>query len=338
LQFMENYNIERVLARHFSGDSTHEDEQALAIWLSENKENQNCYNELKLLWKNAKPESPKEMPEVINAWREMSARVEKTRRASITDIHQSSYRFRNKSSSRVFSAAVIAILLVGTALVYKTKLFGPDIGWKQIHTQNAQRTRVNLSDGSVVQINSGTKFRYPASFSDSVRSVFVDGEIFLNVSHDGRPFIVNTPNAAIRVLGTEFNIWSRWQSTRVIVRDGRVALNSLNDREHGVVINTNEMSVCRQHSNPDSPKKVDARHLVGWIQDRVVFEKTPLYEVVDELQRCYNVKIVLEDMTFGHRTLTGSFHEKSVTSVLQSICLTLKLKLRREAGIYVIFG
>ena len=65
-----------------------------------------------------------------------------------------------------------------------------------------------MSDGTVVNLNSGTSLKYPVAFVEGEnRSVFLDGEAFFDVATDkDHPFIVNAEALNIEVLGTKFNV------------------------------------------------------------------------------------------------------------------------------------
>lgn len=56
-------------------------------------------------------------------------------------------------------------------------------------------------------MNAGSSLKYPETFSNSERRVYLEGEAYFEVEHDGNaPFIVNTRSMDLRVLGTSFNI------------------------------------------------------------------------------------------------------------------------------------
>src|ERR1019366_6846207 len=71
------------------------------------------------------------------------------------------------------------------------------------------KSKIVLSDGSVVTLNSETTLRYPAEFNGQTREVYLDGEAFFDVAKDHKhPFIVHAGKMNVRVLGTAFNIKS----------------------------------------------------------------------------------------------------------------------------------
>ncbi len=69
------------------------------------------------------------------------------------------------------------------------------------------RAVVQLSDGSEVHLNFGSKLKYPQFFAGETREVILEGEGFFNVAHNPeKPFIVKTKQINIKALGTAFNV------------------------------------------------------------------------------------------------------------------------------------
>ncbi|MGI9174699.1 MAG: FecR family protein, partial [Rhodothermales bacterium] len=95
-----------------------------------------------------------------------------------------------------------------------------------------QTLTVELPDGSDVQLNSGSRLAYRRGFArwpfvpSAQRLVSLQGEAFFEVQPGGRPFVVETFNAHVEVLGTRFNVraWleSRTSATRVTLAEGKV--------------------------------------------------------------------------------------------------------------------
>eukprot|EP00825_Cyclidium_porcatum_P013253 TRINITY_DN16990_c0_g1_i2.p1 TRINITY_DN16990_c0_g1~~TRINITY_DN16990_c0_g1_i2.p1 ORF type:complete len:324 (+),score=-3.18 TRINITY_DN16990_c0_g1_i2:273-1244(+) len=89
------------------------------------------------------------------------------------------------------------------------------------------RTVVQLSDGSVVHLNYGSKIKYPQFFSGDTREVALTGEGFFNVAHNPKcPFIVKTKRLNIKALGTKFNVQAYPEKDKVgtTLIEGKVVL------------------------------------------------------------------------------------------------------------------
>lgn len=78
--------------------------------------------------------------------------------------------------------------------------------YNEVYVPNGERSCLTLSDGSVVWLNSGTKFRFPRTFNKENRRVYLSGEAFFEVKKGKVPFIVSSDFGSIKVLGTHFNV------------------------------------------------------------------------------------------------------------------------------------
>ena len=79
--------------------------------------------------------------------------------------------------------------------------------YNQLLVPAGKRVRVELSDGTRLVVNSQSKVIYPCRFNGDIRKIYAQGEVFLEVAHDKQhPFIVESEDFKLRVLGTKFNI------------------------------------------------------------------------------------------------------------------------------------
>jgi len=327
------------LARYFSGEATADERAQVEAWRQAAVENRRVFAEFEKIWQIAAEKLPL-VPSIDQAWTELSAKLglpNEKLPAKILELKTARPHPRRKvfwSDRYVWAAA--AILLLGfTTILYQFIYNANEL--KNVTTANAQQERLKLPDGSFVKLNSGSEIKFLENFSDTARSVSLSGEAYFEVIYDNRPFYVNTGNAQIRVVGTKFGIWARDGQTRVAVREGWVALRASEAASASAVILTaNQASFCQKQEAPAAPKTVDAGQVLGWLEGRIVFEQTPLTEVIAELQRVYNVTIELSNPALGGNTITGSFQNKPIESVLASICLTLNLQYAPQEGKYVV--
>lgn len=326
---MNNIDQYELLARYLSGEATADERAVVEAWRQAAAENQRIFSEFEKIWQGAAEQLP-QLPNVDQAWMELSIKLGLTNAkapAKILAMTQPAPPVARKifwSDRYVWAAA--AILILGfAALLYQVLYNANEL--QKISAAHGRQENIQLPDGSLVQLNSGSEIQFYENFSDSARYVTLLGEAYFEVTRDRRPFVVNTGNAQIRVLGTKFDIWARDEETRVTVREGRVSLRALELLpETAVELTANQMSVCQNAYPPEPPRPVDADHLLGWLEGNIVFNQTPLTEVIAELQRVYNVSIELSNPALGQNTITGSFHNKPIESVLASICLTLNLQ------------
>ena len=92
-----------------------------------------------------------------------------------------------------------------------------------------KRTKITLSDGTEVWLNSGTQLDFPTKFEGGVREIFVNGEIYIDVAYNEKtPFIVRTDGMDVLVYGTAFNIsaYNDDISKTVVLVEGKVKIET----------------------------------------------------------------------------------------------------------------
>lgn len=340
---MLNRDYENLLARYFSGEAGAEERAELEAWREASPENQRTFAAFEKIWQDSRAEQPPRVPDVETAWLELETKLglpQAQSRGRVLEMKKSQTQVAParmwawRGRSQVWAIAAMLVLAF-SAILYKS--WQGSAVLQTLVTANAEQRQVKLGDGTEVTLNSGSSLQYPKKFSSGVREVTLAGEAFFAVAHDAtQPFLVNTTNAQIKVLGTKFGIWSRDEETRVIVREGRVALRGKEEQSAGVELAANQMSLRRKQEAPAAPRAIDAQYSLGWLEGRIVFEQASLLEVIAELRRVYNVEIVLANAALQQNTITGSFNRKPLESVLASICLTLNLQYRQDGERFVI--
>ena len=334
----------KLCVRAVSGEITSKEKEELEGWLRISPRNRLTYDQIEETWEKMKPLPLPLTSDVRGEWLELTkslgidtqaaekkvfVSVFKNVFASLSDLLRIRYR------AAVFSFATILILIVGF-LIMKERLFWSP--FRQIVTLNKQTSQITLSDGSVVHLNSGSSLRFRKPFSDTQREVTLRGEAFFEVIRDKRPFRVISENARTTVLGTKFNVWARNEQTRVVVREGSVRFESVTAGDGNVVLSQGQMSQIMGNQSPQAPRSIDTERFLGWMEGRLIFERTPLTEILDELERYYDVFIESADSELGQEALTATFDHLPLETVLSSICLTLGAQHRFEDEKHIIIS
>lgn len=119
---------------------------------------------------------------------------------------------------RLSALAATVLLTVGIAVSW--------LNWQRgLYTTDAAEQRtVTLEDGSRIELNARSRVR--VSYSSSARRVeLLDGQALFQVAKDAtRPFLVDSGDATIRAVGTQFDVYRKDEDTTVTVVEGRVAV------------------------------------------------------------------------------------------------------------------
>lgn len=192
----------------------------------------------------------------------------------------------------------------------------------KIVVPNGKRSRLLLSDGTLVYLNSGTTMQFPSQFKD-IRSVKVEGEIYLSVQKDeDKPFVVQTKNFDVKVLGTSFNLsaYSSDSENTVVLEEGSVEINS-NKKGQSLILSPGEMFLINE--NLFQISKVDTYKYSSWKDGVLYFTGEPLKSITAKLSRYYGVDIYCDvalerEECTGKLVLFDDFEEvlKTLTDIL----------------------
>lgn len=171
-------------------------------------------------------------------------------------------------------------------------------------------SEIILPDGTHVFLNAGSRLIYPDFFADKNREVFLVGEAYFDVKHNEKqPFVVQTTDIRVRVLGTQFNV-SAYPSDNVIetvLTSGKVRLEQNNT---GIFSETTDLSpgqlaAFNKTERTTQMKYVDIENYTLWKENLLKFESTDLSRVVKRLERYYNVRFRYADPFLGGIKITG---------------------------------
>ena len=173
-----------------------------------------------------------------------------------------------------------------------------EIEYSQLRVPYGKRAFLKLSDGTSLWINSGTTVVYPSTFAKNKREIYVEGEIFADVSHDqNRPFIVSTSKIDVQVLGTIFNVsaYEDDKQTNVVLVDGAIKVKPKNGKT--TLINPNQLFTYTGEAS--TLKDVDVENYISWRDGKYIFHNEPIENILLRLSRYYNVTMVLPSSASG---------------------------------------
>lgn len=199
-------------------------------------------------------------------------------------------------------------------------------------------SEILLPDGSKVYLNAGSKLVYPESFTDKNREVFLIGEAFFEVKHDiGHPFIVQTTDIRVRVLGTKFNI-SAYPSDNIIetvLTDGKVQLEKHNS---GIFSETtdmipNQLASFSKSSGEVKLAMIDPDNYTLWKDGLCKFESTDLNRIAKKLERYYNIRFTYSDTMLGFIKISGKLElSENQEEILNRLAIAASVKIIKKEG------
>lgn len=229
-------------------------------------------------------------------------------------------KFRFQKTLRI--AAILVVAFAVTFSVAKFVLTPKEI--TQI-TSKGEKKEILLTDGSIVVLNSNSSITYPEEFGKT-RNIKLNGEAYFKVFHDEqRPFVVQTHDVKVRVLGTSFDINSyNHRQTKVSVITGKVEVTSPTGKKVHII--KNQQADLRSNSDFEISKE-DSNEGIAWTSNTIILKNTTLAETAKIIENWYNVDITFEDATLHKLTISGKFKDEKLENVLESIAFLKQLKV-----------
>lgn len=308
-----------IAARQLEGKATAAEQEELRRWLEADPAHQDQYQAQKELWKLT---APLPVPEVDThaAWQKVKAGIQ-------TDKQPAKLIPMFPMALRV--AASVALLF---GLLWLSRyLFFPYYGMEVVESGNRQ-VSVMLPDSSQVWLNRESKLVYDPHFTGTTREVQLVGEAFFEVRKDPqRSFLIRTKEAQTKVLGTSFNLraYPDEATVELVVATGRVAFSSKEHPSEAIVTAGSAAKLDRESAAIDQYSSSNS-NAWAWKSGRLQFEGQALKEVLQDLERYYEVKLQLQNPAIANCRFTGSFEHASLEGVLQVLSATLQLEYSKQ--------
>lgn len=188
-----------------------------------------------------------------------------------------------------------------------------------------QRSRISLPDGSTVFLNAESSLQYNSNFSDNERKVFLEGEAFFEVAKDTlRPFTVTTGQLSTTALGTSFNInsYPDKNEMQVVLLTGKILIKDTVSNETAI-LSSGEAVILKKDTRGIEKITVNADNIVLWKDGIIHFEKTEFEEVINVLEKWYDVEFVIQNHPAQNLVCSGTFEKQYLSNVLKSIGFAL---------------
>ena len=229
----------------------------------------------------------------------------------------------------VASLAAAASLAVGVTYFIMSDKEEENIMVQRFEAPEGHRTEAVLSDGTMICLNSGSRLEILSSGKNE-RRVRLDGEAYLNVVHnEDRPFILETSEMEVKVLGTSFDVSTYGNVHSVVLVEGSVEVNNAVSSEK-TVIEPDQMYVFDRSTGQSGVKYVDALSMVTWKDGYLNLQNMTVEELFSRLEHYYGVRIICSDDSKDTFTMSGKLIlESRIDTVMDNLATLLDMKYSR---------
>lgn len=307
-------------------------------------------------WRTADPRHASEYARIRGPWQQLGEVGAVSRLSGIADVVEARAKRRRARRQLVVRSTVFFAAAAALAIAY--------VGWWRtpgpvapavadsaapaaVRVLTGTARQIVLADGSVAKLNGDS--RIDTDFTSAERRVrLAQGEAhFAVVKNPDRPFLVAAGAVTVRAVGTAFDVRLATEVVEVIVTEGKVqlegpALDRLApvDRPSLVAGERAVIDISGRAAKPvalSTPTRAELDELLAWKTTRLVFDRTPLDEVVATFNRHNSVRLELGSPALGTRTLTGPILADNLDGLLASLAANADVTAEKRAdGVIVL--
>ena len=308
-----------ILYKFFEGNASFEEEAAVKQWMEESAENRLAFLKERKLFDAMLLLGNEEI--IKNGKKRFS-------------INLSSLR-----TELIKIAAVIAITLGGSYFYYQSSLEKELMAMQTITVPAGQRINITLVDGTNVWLNARTSLSYPVKFGKNNRQVVLDGEAYFDVTKDkSKPFIVQTDNYNVEVLGTKFdvNAYSETGEFETTLMSGSVKVASASDSTQKITLKPNNKVYLQDGKLHVTA--VDDYNPYRWKEGLICFKNETFTSIMKDFEKYYGLTIQVKNKNVFKYVYTGKFRQTDgIDYALRVLQKDIKFTYQRDDENQIIY-
>jgi len=195
------------------------------------------------------------------------------------------------------------------------------------------RTQAVLPDGTKVWLNAKSSIKYQLPFVQKERNIKLSGEAFFEVTKNQKsPFIIESQNSFVKVLGTKFNVKSYPEDDEIAValQEGSVDFKTINSENKTIqsILKPSEYLVYKKTDKSLSVSNKNIERFTSWRQNRLTLDETPINEVAVLLERWYGIQVEIVDKELMNYKFTTTFENESLSQVLELLEISSPVRIK----------
>ncbi len=308
-----------IIIKYLQGKANNEEKTLLFEWLEKDKINKDEFFEIKKVWALT---SKYKNAEGIT-WADIKN----------TGNEKTTTRFLK---FRLLKQVAIFILLIGLGAVIQYFFTDLTSNKKLVYDQHlsvfaplGQMTDLELPDGTLVKLNSGTTILYNGDFSSGNREVFIEGEAFFDVQTDKEhPFVVKSKLLDVKVYGTLFNICSYHDDNdfSATLVEGSISILDKDGNEISK-LKPGDNAAYNENESNITVSQINTSLYTSWKEGLVTYRNEKMKDIARQIERWYNVEIVIQKEGLGEERYFGTIlKNKPIDQILEVFKLTTSLE------------
>lgn len=324
-------NIKEIIAYYLEHDVSERNRERVLERISDAKDDKDVNESLSSLWAQSDSASMDEG--------EISAAYERLR---ITNGEKKKSKYLKLFTWQRIAAVIIPLVM----LVVFGKLYvqmsdelkaSQVVAMLQEHTVSDECKTIALADGTQVRLNQSSVLLYPEKFSGKERKVFLTGEAFFDIKHDGRhPFHVSTPYFDITDLGTSFSVSSYATDVEVstTLKTGKIELKIVGEDKVYSMKPNDQLVYNVKTKAVDLRQVTDEDDGLNWRNKQISLDDVTLAEAARIMGDVYGVKFVFRSSRHRNTKITVHFNRgeslKKALAIVGNLVPGLEYELKKD--------
>lgn len=278
-----------LLYKFFAGTATLEEKEFIMQWMESAPDNKQLFLKERKLYNAV----------LLNSQPDKIAQVENKK-----------HHWMHSGTMRFLRIAAMIVIAFGLGYFIQNKDTNEPVSMQTIAVPAGQCVNITLPDGSSIWLNAQTTIQYPISFNKRERMIKLDGEAYFEVAKDAkRPFIVNTKECSVEVLGTKFNVdaYSSGDKFETVLMEGAVKVSMHDNPSETISLKPNN-KVYRSNGRLLT-QKMDNYERYRWKEGLICFQNEPFKLVMEDFEKFYGLKIVVNNQKVTKYLYTGKFKQ-----------------------------
>lgn len=233
------------------------------------------------------------------------------------EIRKERFLWRNKII--VSAASILLLLCLGLFMNYNTNT----LEFSQNYVSNTNKIhKQKLPDGTIISLDAKTNIELKF-YKDKRIAILKRGKVLFDVaSNKQKPFIIETSNANIEVVGTKFEVVSSKKNTKVNVEEGRVRtyyLSSKKNKKSVIILGARDTITYSNFGKVSNYKKISPEEIALWRNDIISLDEITLKKAISKFSNYSALPIKISSKEIESYLITGEFSSNQIDIFLKTI-------------------
>ncbi|GAA6153937.1 FecR family protein [Pseudoteredinibacter isoporae] len=271
-------------------------------------------------WLETDPQHAEAFDQVLDTWQASAFASNPVERQTKQTTNAFSWQYLGAAAATVLMAAAVIFWQANPGNVYENSF----------STARGEFAEIELPDGSSIELNTNSKL--DVYFDDDSREISLhQGEAYFDINSDNeRPLSVDLGDAEVNVIGTEFNIHKKDDSSHIVVTEGRIRVSEKTGHEQiagskALVSEGQQVNVFKRTGLGLVMPKQNSQ-TVNWRNKTLVFQETKLQQALEELNRYLIEPVDTSDESLRYSLVSGTFSLEEPDTTLAALIETFAIQ------------